>query len=91
LFELGPLKLDSYGVMIAVAALVGFWVLRLELGRRAGRSDAAWPLILAALVGGLVGARHYHVLENLGQATAAAVCRARASPGVRRRANVSRR
>lgn len=69
LFELGPVEVHSYGVFIALA-FVGAWlVLRHELARRADRSEAAGTLVLAAAIGGLVGARVYWLAENLDQAS----------------------
>lgn len=66
LFELGPLSVHSYGVMWALAALAAWWVVRSELTRRAGRGDAAGSLTIAALLGGVVGARLYWMAEHAG-------------------------
>ncbi len=68
LFQLGPAEVKSYGVFVALA-FVGAWlVMRHELGRRAGRADAAGTLTLAAAVGGLLGARLYWYAEHWGSA-----------------------
>ena len=48
-------------------------MLRHELGRRSGRADAAGSLVLAAAVGGLVGARAYWFAEHAGEASLADV------------------
>lgn len=69
LFELGPLEVNSWGVMVAVALLLAGVVLRKELDRLTGHNDAAYPLILAAAVGGLVGARLYWLAEHAGEAS----------------------
>ncbi|MCD6726821.1 MAG: prolipoprotein diacylglyceryl transferase [Solirubrobacteraceae bacterium] len=66
LFELGPLSVHGYGAMWALAALAAWWVVRHELARRAGRPDAAGALTIAALLGGMVGARLYWLAEHLG-------------------------
>ena len=70
LFHLGPVEVRAYGVFIALA-FVGAWLaLRAELERRAARGDAAGPLILAAALGGFVGARAYWLVEQGSAATA---------------------
>jgi phosphatidylglycerol:prolipoprotein diacylglycerol transferase len=66
LVHAGPLVVHSYGVMIALAAFAGGVVLRRDLGHRVGRGDAAFALILAATVGGFLGARGYYLLEHAG-------------------------
>jgi phosphatidylglycerol---prolipoprotein diacylglyceryl transferase len=69
LLELGPLEVNSWGVMVAVALLLAGAVLRKELERLAGRGDVAYPLILAAGLGGLIGARLYWLAEHAGEAS----------------------
>ncbi len=69
LFELGPLAVNSYGVFVALAFVAAWLVLRHELGRRAGRGEAAGTLALAAALGGLLGARAYWYVEHAGDAT----------------------
>lgn len=70
LFEFGPVAVRSYGVFVALA-FVGAWlVLRSELGRRTGRTDAASSLVFAGALGGFVGARLYWYVEHGGVARA---------------------
>ena len=66
LFDVGPLELRSWGVLVALAFLAAWLVLRSELTRRLGRGDAAQPIVLAAAVCGMVGARLYWMAEHLG-------------------------
>jgi phosphatidylglycerol:prolipoprotein diacylglycerol transferase len=70
LFDIGSLSVHSYGVLVAVAFVCAWFVLRHELERRAGRGAAAYPLAVAAAAGGFVGARVYWFLEHLGDASA---------------------
>ncbi len=66
--ELGPLTLQSFGLMLGVAFLCsGFLAQRflVELGHPA---DWAYEMVFAALVGGLVGARAWSVVENWDEA-----------------------
>jgi phosphatidylglycerol---prolipoprotein diacylglyceryl transferase len=69
LFELGPLEVNSWGLMVAIALLLAGLALRSELDRLAGRGDTAYSLVLAAGVGGLVGARLYWLAEHAGDAS----------------------
>lgn len=65
LFELGPLSVHSYGVLMAMAGLAAWLVVRHELQRRTGRGDAAGALVFAAVMGGFAGARVYYAAEHL--------------------------
>jgi len=62
LVELGSYQLRAYGVVVALAILTGIWFAAREARRKgldsAVITDAAWPIILAALV----GARLYYVV-----------------------------
>ncbi len=64
LIDFGVYELRSYGVFVALAILAGIWFAGRE-ARRTGLdpavvTDAAWPIVLAALV----GARLYYVVFN---------------------------
>ncbi len=66
IFEMGPLVLRWYGLMYAIAALVGGWLLGREV-RRVGISltdDQRWNFVLFGLLGGILGARIYYVVFN---------------------------
>lgn len=67
LFEIGSLEVRSWGVMVALAFLAAWLVLRSELERRFDRGDVASAIVVAAAVGGLVGARLYWLAEHLGE------------------------
>ena len=65
-FHIGNFEVTSFGVMVAVGALVGLWVFGRELARSglpASASDAA----MAGVFGGLVGAKLLWVAEHLGE------------------------
>lgn len=67
--HLGPLTLQSFGLMMGLGFVVAglFTSRRLrELGRPA---DWAYELVLAALVGGIVGARLWWVAQNWDEAS----------------------
>lgn len=65
-FRIGSFEVTSFGVMVALAALIGLWVFGRELARSglpASASDAA----MAGVFGGLVGAKLLWVAEHLGE------------------------
>jgi len=65
LFRIGGLEITSFGVMVAVGALVGTWIFRNEL-RRSHLPESAVDAAVAGLVGGVVGAKLLWVAEHLG-------------------------
>lgn len=69
LFEAGPFELHSWGMLVAVAFGCAWLVLKRELDRLTGQADAAFPLVLAGAVGGIVGARLYWFVEHAGDAS----------------------
>ena len=65
LFEIGGFKVYSFGLMAALALIVpGITIVRPLMGRRGVRPDFAYELIIAAGIGGFVGARIYYMIEN---------------------------
>ncbi len=64
LFKIGPLTVHSYGFFLALAFMVGmlvsFWYLR----RRFVDAYVVFELVLAAAVGGIIGARVFYVLGH---------------------------
>ena len=61
--HIGPITLGTYGIMVAVALIVAFYVMQADLRRR---SLAADPNVIVGLTGlaGLAGARLYHLAES---------------------------
>jgi len=70
LFHLGPVAIQSWGVMAILATVAGGLVLRSELRCQTGDGAAAFALTLAAAIGGLVGGRIYYLVEHLGHENA---------------------
>jgi phosphatidylglycerol:prolipoprotein diacylglycerol transferase len=64
LFRFGPLTIYSFGALMAVAALAAAWVIRAELKRRKHNPDIASSMVLAAAIGGLIGARLLFIVEE---------------------------
>jgi phosphatidylglycerol:prolipoprotein diacylglycerol transferase len=66
LFRLGQFEITSFGVMVAVGALVGLWLLHRELIFAKLPGDAV-DVGLAGVFGGLFGAKMLWVFEHLGE------------------------
>jgi phosphatidylglycerol:prolipoprotein diacylglycerol transferase len=69
LIRVGGFDVTSFGVMVAVAALVGLWIFRREL-RRSTLPDSAVDAALAGVFGGMLGAKLLWVTEHAGEAPA---------------------
>jgi len=61
--HLGPITLGTYGLLVATALLVAFFVLRADFRRRALPIDAETVVGITGLAG-LAGARLYHLMES---------------------------
>ena len=64
LFRLGPFTVYSFGTLMALAALVGGWVVWLELKRYHYNPEISSTMVFAAAVGGLLGARVLFIVEE---------------------------
>ncbi len=64
LFDFGFFKIYSFGLMVAVAFLSASWMVSRELERRNLHPSHAEGFPLAAMIGGVVGARLYYVAEH---------------------------
>jgi prolipoprotein diacylglyceryl transferase len=63
--EIGPLPLHLYGLIIAVGVLVAAWIAERRWIRRGHDGDAFSSLVLWMVLGGVVGARLYHVITDI--------------------------
>jgi len=65
--HIGPIEVPTFGLMVAAAMIVSYYVLRADLARRgiADRtSSTAEMLIVLPCLAGIAGAKLYHVLET---------------------------
>lgn len=62
--ELGPIRLYTFGAMMAIAFLVAGWLTEREMKRRALPGEAAGSLVLWAAAGGLLGSKLWYVVQN---------------------------
>ncbi len=64
LFKIGPLTINSVGVMAMLGFLIPTLLLRKEFARFKYDPDLANGIIIAAMIGGFVGARIYFIAER---------------------------
>lgn len=67
LFRIGEFEITSFGVMVAVGALVGLWLFQREL-RQSGLPASAVDAAVAGVIGGMAGAKLLWTLEHRGEA-----------------------
>ena len=60
--HLGRFEITGYGIMMMVGFLVGGWLIGLELKRRALRDEYAADIVVAAVIGGILGAKIWYVV-----------------------------
>ncbi len=65
LFKIGPLTIYSYGVMLALAFVVGIWLATRQARREEVSANTILDLSFVALITGIIGARILFVLFNL--------------------------
>lgn len=65
-FEVGPLSVYWYGIIIAGAALLGAMLAARIAGWLGEDPDHAWSMLLAVMVVAVIGARLYHVIHMWG-------------------------
>lgn len=66
IFRIGSFDITSFGVLVAIGALVGLWVFGRELAR-SGLPASAGDAAMAGVFGGLLGAKLLWVAEHLGE------------------------
>lgn len=63
-FELGPLQVHWYGIIIASAVLVSGLLGTAEARRRGEDPEHGWSMLLPVIVLAVIGARAYHVIHE---------------------------
>ncbi|MBC8144816.1 MAG: prolipoprotein diacylglyceryl transferase, partial [bacterium] len=64
IFELGPIKIYSFGLMMGLAFIVANQLLNSEFRRRNMPEEAPATITLIALVAGVAGSKLLSVIEN---------------------------
>ncbi|MDQ5895093.1 MAG: Phosphatidylglycerol--prolipoprotein diacylglyceryl transferase [Actinomycetota bacterium] len=62
--SIGPLTLQTFGLMFAASFIVAGWIVHKRLGEIGKPPDWAYEMVFAALIGGLIGARVYFLADN---------------------------
>lgn len=60
--HLGPLYLRFYGLILVTGAFLGGYLASLEAKRKGHNPDQLWDGMLWVLIGGIIGARLWHIL-----------------------------
>lgn len=66
LFEIGPIKIGSYGLMLVLAFLSCLFFMVREFKRNNYEPDWGFSIVTWAAIGGIVGSRLYFIIEHLG-------------------------
>ena len=59
--QLGPLSITGYGIMMMVGFLMGGWLIDRNLRERSWRNEYAADITVAAVIGGIIGAKLWYV------------------------------
>jgi len=65
LFQIGPITIYSYGLMIAVAFITGTFLARQEAKRKGLDPEVILNLALGSVISGIIGARLLFIVQNL--------------------------
>ncbi|MFA6033132.1 MAG: prolipoprotein diacylglyceryl transferase [Myxococcota bacterium] len=65
LFRIGPIPINSYGLMLVTGFIFGYFLLSWEYRDRGVSVDFASTEITLGMIGAIVGSRIFHVLEHL--------------------------
>ena len=61
-FPIGPLFIRFYGIILMLGAVAGAWLATREAKRRGHKQEIVWDLLTYLLIGGILGARLWHIL-----------------------------
>ena len=62
LLKLGAFEITTFGLMMFLAFIIGGWVLSRQLARNGISDDVASSMVMAAAIGGIVGAKIYYAI-----------------------------
>lgn len=60
-FQLGPLYIRFYGIILMLGTLAGGWLATVEVKRRGKDPEMVWDLLIYLIIGGVIGARLWHI------------------------------
>jgi phosphatidylglycerol:prolipoprotein diacylglycerol transferase len=59
---IGPITIHFYGILIMIGVLAATWLSARRASQYGQNPDAAWDILPYALIGGILGARIWHIL-----------------------------
>jgi phosphatidylglycerol:prolipoprotein diacylglycerol transferase len=60
-FQVGPIFIRYYGIILMLGAVAGGWLAAHEARRRDHDPEIVWDLLIWLIIGGVVGARLWHI------------------------------
>jgi phosphatidylglycerol:prolipoprotein diacylglycerol transferase len=60
-FQVGPIFIRFYGIILMLGAVAGGWLAAREVKRRGYNPEIVWDLLIWLIIGGVIGARLWHV------------------------------
>lgn len=60
-FQLGPIYIYYYGIILMIGALAGGWLASVEARRRGVNPEIVWDGLIWVLIAGIIGARLWHI------------------------------
>lgn len=60
-FQIGPLTIRYYGIIVMLGAIAAAWLASREARRRGENSELVWDGLVWVLIGGVIGARIWHI------------------------------
>jgi phosphatidylglycerol:prolipoprotein diacylglycerol transferase len=70
ILHVGPVTIHSFGLMLAIGFLLIAWLSSKEFTRRGFSADAAGSCTLGAMIGGVLGAKLYYLVDHWSAMTA---------------------
>ncbi|HLO14971.1 MAG TPA: prolipoprotein diacylglyceryl transferase [Anaerolineales bacterium] len=64
IFTIGPFILRWYSMILLTAIGIGVWITAREWGRKEFKKDDIYEIAIYIIVGGIIGARLFHVLDH---------------------------
>ncbi len=66
LFEWGPIRIGSYGLLLTLAFLSAIYITNREFRKNGVDVSLAWDIYLLAILGGIGGSKILYIIENFG-------------------------